>query len=114
MLIDTFTIPYKHITIPAYYRFTNIVCKYGGSAHEAYIPAHSNSCQMVAGFWEIVDISRWALADDPLLTPLTKKQEKYIPSNIKTRNCVERSFGVFKSRFRQVLTTVKTKNTYTS
>ena len=41
MLIDTFTIPYKHITIPAYYRFTNIVCKYGGSAHEAYIPAHS-------------------------------------------------------------------------
>ena len=120
MLIHKFTRPYQHTSIPAYYRFTNIVCKYGGSAHDAYILA--NSCipdimeQLPNGGWLLGDsgypLRPWLMT--PILTPLTKQQEKQNASHIKTRNCVERSFGVLKSRFRQVLTTVKTRNTYKS
>nr|XP_022309101.1 putative nuclease HARBI1 [Crassostrea virginica] len=87
-------------------KFTNIVCKYGGSAHDAYILA--NSCipdimeQLPNGGWLLGDsgypLRPWLMT--PILTPLTKQQEKYNASHIKTRNCVERSFGVLKSRFR--------------
>jgi hypothetical protein len=36
----------------------------------------------------------------PILHPTTAQEERYNKSHMKTRNCVERAFGVLKSRFR--------------
>nr|XP_034328367.1 putative nuclease HARBI1 [Crassostrea gigas] len=89
-------------------RFTNIVCKYGGAKHEAYILANSSipeiMDQLPGGGWLLGDsgypLRPWLMT--PFLTPQAGQQEKYNASHIKTRNCVERAFGVLKSRFRQV------------
>nr|XP_034339477.1 putative nuclease HARBI1 [Crassostrea gigas] len=89
-------------------RFTNIVCKYGGATHDAYILANSSipeiMDQLPGGGWLLGDsgypLRPWLMT--PFLTPQAGQQDKYNASHIKTRNCVERAFGVLKSRFRQV------------
>ncbi|XP_061193775.1 putative nuclease HARBI1 [Saccostrea echinata] len=88
-------------------KFINIVCKYGGATHDAYILANSNIPetmeQLPGGGWLLGDsgypLRPWLMT--PILSPQTQQQEKYNESHIKTRNCVERAFGVLKSRFRQ-------------
>ena len=117
MFIDQFTIPYQQTPTPTTDSPTLSASMDNWPMILTFLPTSAyqilcNSCRMLAGFWETVDRSCGAMADDPLLTPLTKQQEKYNASHIKSKKCLERSFGVLKSRFMQVLTTVKTKNTY--
>lgn len=41
--INIYLFPYDCIYIPTtHFRFTNIVCKYGGATHDAYILANSS------------------------------------------------------------------------
>lgn len=44
----------------------------------------------------------------PLLNPKTRKEEAYHYSHIRTRNVVERCFGVWKNRFRCLLSGFRT------
>lgn len=60
--------------------------------------------QLPSGGWLLGDsgypLRPWLMT--PILTPLSKQEEMFNRSHVKTRNCVERAFGVLKSRFRQV------------
>lgn len=44
----------------------------------------------------------------PLLNPTTRKEELYNYAHIRTRNSIERCFGVWKNRFRCLLTGFRT------
>ncbi|XP_062580377.1 putative nuclease HARBI1 isoform X2 [Saccostrea cucullata] len=89
-------------------KFTNIVCKYGGATHDAFILANSSIPEMMeqlpGGGWLLGDsgypLRPWLMT--PILAPQARQEEKFNKSHIKTRNCVERAFGVLKSRFRQM------------
>uniref|UniRef100_A0A673AUM4 Putative nuclease HARBI1 n=1 Tax=Sphaeramia orbicularis TaxID=375764 RepID=A0A673AUM4_9TELE len=86
---------------------TNIVAKYPGSVHDSYILRNS------ALFSKLRDGEfgdGWLVGDSayplhpflltPVLNPTTAAENRYNEAHIRTRNVVERTFGILKSRFR--------------
>ncbi|XP_061191607.1 putative nuclease HARBI1 [Saccostrea echinata] len=87
-------------------RFTNAVCKFPGATHDAYILQSSSLPNLVSsledGGWLVGDsgypLKEWLMT--PLSNPRTGQEEKYNNAHCKTRNVIERAFGVLKARFR--------------
>ncbi|CAC5410615.1 HARBI1 [Mytilus coruscus] len=85
-------------------RFTNIVVKWPGATHDAFILSNSSMPQIME------DMNGWLLGDSgyplkkwlmtPLLNPHSEKEISYNKAHCQTRNTVERAFGVLKARFR--------------
>lgn len=86
--------------------FENVVCRWPGSTHDATIFANSN----IRAHFENRDFGDYLLVGDsgygiknylltPLLTTETRGEQKYNNSQIRTRNCIERKFGIWKRRF---------------
>lgn len=87
-------------------KFTNIVARWPGSAHDSTI--FSNS-RLMAQF-ENNNFPNCILLGDsgypvksylmtPLIQPRTRGEHLYNEAQTRTRNCVERSYGVWKKRF---------------
>jgi hypothetical protein len=86
--------------------FTNVVAKYPGRVHDSFI---WNNCELKR-FLANNNINGWLLGDSgyplerqlmtPFISPSNDSQTKYNKSHIKTRNVVERAFGILKMRFR--------------
>ena len=90
-------------------RITNIISKWPGSSHGAYIFENSNIYRM----FEAGTITGGYLLGDsgyanrpylltPFLQPNGDGQERYNNTQIKTRNVVERCIELLKSRFRSL------------
>ena len=88
-------------------RFFNIVSKWPCSTHDSFILENSALKNMfetgaIAEGWLLGDsgypLRPWLLT--PVINPTTEVEERYNRAHIKTRNTVERSLGVLKSRFR--------------
>lgn len=91
--------------------FTNIVAKYPGSSHDSFILRNSS----LYNYLEEASTgpnggTGWLLGDSgyplkeflltPVANPATGGEFKYNKSHVKTRNTIERAFGVLKLRFR--------------
>lgn len=87
-------------------KFTNIVARWPGSAHDSTIFNSST----VRHLFEANSVQNsWLLGDSayptrtylltPLANPETPEEQLYQKSFIKTRNTIERCFGVWKRRF---------------
>ncbi|XP_030000119.1 putative nuclease HARBI1 [Sphaeramia orbicularis] len=86
---------------------TNIVAKYPGSVHNSYILRNSALFSKLRN-GEFGD--GWLVGDSayplhpflltPVLNPTTAAENRYNEAHIRTRNVVERTFGILKSRFR--------------
>lgn len=92
--------------VDAEMRFLNINCRFPGSTHDAYVMSNSSIPEIMAnlpeGGWLLGD-SGYPLKDflmTPFNTPSTQMEERYNLAHCRTRNIVERAFGVLKSRFR--------------
>ncbi|XP_062620963.1 putative nuclease HARBI1 [Saccostrea cucullata] len=90
-------------------KFLNVVAKWPGSSHDSFVWNNSTLCQIL----ENKIISRgWLLGDSgyplkpylltPVLNPTTGKENAYNTAHMRTRNVIERCFGVWKMRFRCV------------
>ncbi|XP_048237143.1 putative nuclease HARBI1 [Haliotis rufescens] len=89
-----------------YFSFTNIVCRWPGATHDAFMLSNST----IGTKLEQNPVDGWLLGDSgyacrpwlltPLSNPQTPPEEKYNRAHCRTRNTVERAFGVLKSRFR--------------
>ncbi|XP_071084171.1 putative nuclease HARBI1 [Haliotis cracherodii] len=87
-------------------RFTNVVARWPGGSHDSMILANS----LLGQTFESSPPNGWLLGDSGyacrpwLLTPVgdanTRPQQRYNGAHMKTRNTIERAFGVLKSRFR--------------
>ncbi|CAH2109216.1 unnamed protein product [Euphydryas editha] len=95
-------------------KFMNVVARWPDSAHDATI--FNNSilrAQCDAGQFG----NRWLLGDSaypnrpylltPILTPNTGGEHRYNEAHIKTRNTIERTFGIWKRRFPVVALTMR-------
>lgn len=96
-------------------KFLNVVAKWPGATHDAFIWANSNLCEIfenrqIGNGWLIGDsgypLRPWLLT--PVLQPTTRNQQRYNGAHMRTRSVVERSFGVLKSRFRCIDTSAGT------
>jgi len=87
-------------------KFSNVVSRWYGSAHDATIFAHSRLCAR----FESGEFGRGYLLGDagypskpylltPISTPITAAEQRYNAAHILSRNVVERAFGVVKRRF---------------
>lgn len=87
-------------------RIQNIVCTFPGSTHDSTIFNHSN----IRGRFERGDMRNSIIVGDsgyalksylmtPFLNPNGEGQNIYNEAQIRTRNAVERSYGVWKKRF---------------
>ncbi|KAK3086191.1 hypothetical protein FSP39_015880 [Pinctada imbricata] len=86
-------------------RFTNVVCRWPGATHDAFVLSQSKIPEHLEGTlegWLLGDsgypLKKWLMT--PLANPVLEKEIKYNQAHIKTRNTIERAFGVLKSRFR--------------
>ncbi|XP_061173676.1 putative nuclease HARBI1 [Saccostrea echinata] len=88
-------------------KFLNLVAKWPGSSHEAFVWSNSVLCQI----FENGNIARsWLVGDSAyplkkyllifLLNPSNPQQEAYNEAQAKTRASIEKAFGVLKMRFR--------------
>ncbi|CAG4984954.1 unnamed protein product [Colias eurytheme] len=95
-------------------RLMNVVARWPGSTHDATI--FNNSilrAQCDAGQYD----GRWLLGDSaypnrsylltPLLNPSSEAEHRYNEAHIRTRNTIERTFGVWKRRFPVVALTLR-------
>ncbi|XP_072166060.1 putative nuclease HARBI1 [Diadema setosum] len=88
-------------------RFLNVVAKWPGSTHDAFI---WESCNVLEDFrmgrmpagWLLGDsgypLQPWLLT--PVANPNTQSERRFNSSLSRTRVCVEQAFGLLKSRFR--------------
>ena len=96
-------------------KFTNIAVNWPGSAHDSRIFNESRLCQALeAGRYHgfLLGDSGYACRSyllTPFLTPQTVKERNYNTAHIKTRNIIERAFGILKKRFAILSARVKTK-----
>jgi hypothetical protein len=89
-------------------KFLNVVAKWPGSTHDAFIWRNSSVCrylehrQATEHGWLLGDsaypLSQFLLT--PVLRPTTPAEVRYNKIQRRTRNTVERAFGVMKMRFR--------------
>ena len=98
---------------------TNIVARWHGSAHDSIIFRSSALCNSFergrhnglligdAGY------SCTSYLMTPLRNPITRKERRYNVAHRRTRNVVERTFGVLKQRFRCLLIPLRTDLTNT-
>ncbi|XP_042878236.1 putative nuclease HARBI1 [Penaeus japonicus] len=101
-------------------QFCNIISRWHGSAHDSYILSQSRLLQELEG-----GLYRGYLLGDsgypcrtylltPILNPINAQERRYNTAHIKTRNPIERAFGVLKRRFsilgQHVQTEVDTTN----
>ena len=96
-------------------KFLNIVCSWPGSVHDSRVLDNSRVCQLL----EEGNYSGYLLGDSgypcrkylltPLLSPTTEKEQRYNIAHIKTRNIIERTFGVWKRRFAILNKEIRTK-----
>ncbi|KAK2152719.1 hypothetical protein NP493_2420g00007 [Ridgeia piscesae] len=87
--------------------FTNVVARWSGSTHDAFVLLNS---EIYANFEAGVHGDGWLLGASgcpmkpwllvPMLDPQSRAERAYNKSHIKTRNVVERGFGLWKIRFR--------------
>ena len=85
--------------------FYNVVARWPGSVHDSRVFRNSQICRSL----EMGEYPDHLLADSgypcrkylltPLQSPKSLQEERYNVSHIRTRNTVERAFGVFKKRF---------------
>ena len=95
-------------------KFTNIAVNWPGSAHDSRIFNESRLCEALEegryhGF--LLGDSGYACRSyllTPFLTPQTEKEIHYNAAHIKTRNVIERAFGVLKRRFSILSVPVRT------
>ena len=95
--------------------FTNIVCRWPGSTHDARI---FDNCSLCSTF-ECNLVNGLLLGDSgyacrkylmtPLLSPSGRKERNYNVAHIATRSKVERMFGVWKQRFRCLRIPLRTR-----
>ena len=86
-------------------KFRNIVCRWPGSTHDSRIFENSELCAK----FEANEIDGLLVGDQgynlkrylmtPVRFPSTRPEWSYNKAHRKTRNCVERTFGVWKQRF---------------
>ena len=96
-------------------KFTNLVVNWPGSAHDSRVfsatrLAHSLESGMYRGF--LLGDSGYACRSyllTPFLAPGTDKERRFNASHIKTRNLIERAFGLLKRRFAVLAIPVRTK-----
>ncbi|XP_046578692.1 putative nuclease HARBI1 [Haliotis rubra] len=87
-------------------RFTNVVVKWLGSTHDSLIWSNcsiaTKMVQQARDGWLLGDSGYacrpWLLT--PFTEPQTRPQERYNSTHTRTRNTIERPFGVLKARFR--------------
>nr|XP_034327180.1 putative nuclease HARBI1 [Crassostrea gigas] len=87
-------------------RFTNAVCKFPGATHDAFIFQNSSLPNLIEslqdGGWLIGDsgypLKEWLMT--PISNPRSGQEERYNSAHCRTRNAIERAFGVLKARFR--------------
>lgn len=88
-------------------RILNVVCRWAGSTHDATISGNSRfAAKMEAGYYgtDSVILGDSAYAPKsyickPLRNPRNDAEKSYQKAQIKSRNVVERTFGVLKRRF---------------
>jgi hypothetical protein len=86
--------------------FINVVVKYPGRVHDAFIWEGS----AIKSYFQNNTINGWLLGDSgyplennlmtPFMSPSNSRQENYNRAHCATRNSIERAFGVLKMRFR--------------
>ena len=85
--------------------FRNVISSWPGSVHDSRVFDNSRVCMLL----EEGNYSGYLLGDSgypcrkylmtPLLAPTTEKEHRYNSAHIRTRNLIERAFGVLKRRF---------------
>ena len=93
--------------------FSNIVARWKGSTHDSRIWLNSRLCSR----FETNEFQGYLLGDNgygntnnlltPILSPRLPSERRYNKAHIKTRNTVERTFGVWKSRFQCLRNTLR-------
>ena len=96
-------------------KFTNSIASWPGSVHDSRMFAES----LVSEKLNSLDYKGYLLGDNgypcrtyiltPFLSPGTEKERRYNCAHIKTRNTIERAFGVLKRRFAILSTPMRTK-----
>lgn len=88
------------------YKFTNIVARWPGSTHDSTVFNNSNVCYQ----FERGDYGNAVILGDggypiksylftPLHNPQNEAEALYNEAHIRTRNVIERTFGIWKRRF---------------
>jgi len=86
--------------------FSNVVVKYHGRVHDSFI---WNNCSLKQ-YFEANEVNGWLLGDSgypqeihlmtPFINPNSPSEERYNRSHKKSRQIIEKSFGILKNRFR--------------
>jgi len=98
-----------------YLKFLNVVARWPGSTHDSFVLTNSRLCEMldtgeIGEGWLLGDSGYpprpWLLT--PVLNPISREEQRYNSSHMRTRCVVERAFGVLKSRFMCIDTSART------